>query len=85
MSWTDFVSCACLTSAPDWRVVDGVWTCQCGRQMTVPAIKAMHKVADGIQLSPAALAIIEREKREDEKVRHRVLASSPDQPSGQDH
>ncbi|AEK09174.1 hypothetical protein FGG23_gp078 [Mycobacterium phage Ibhubesi] len=62
MSWIEGVPCDCLGVPRTWSVVGGVWTCECGRQMKQSAIEAMQKVAGGIRLSPATLAMLDAEK-----------------------
>lgn len=43
MSWTHQVRCSNpICSLSVWRVVDGVWTCQCGKPMTVAAVAEYH-------------------------------------------
>lgn len=44
MSWTRFVRCTgCKNVGNDmWYVVSGVWTCECGKPMTISEIATYH-------------------------------------------
>lgn len=44
MSWVKKVECwTCRSAFHDYRVISGVWVCECGSPMTLAEIAAYHK------------------------------------------